>query len=74
MKKDFCKLKNNSFSGKTIKKKINARLVDNAKNIRHIKISFRDEKEAKILFQKLPFYNIPIEKPYIKCPLTLTIH
>ena len=25
-----------------------------------------DEKEAKILFQKLPFYNVSIEKPRIK--------
>ena len=27
---------------------------------------FWDEREAKILFQKLPFYNALIEKPYIK--------
>ena len=31
-----------------------------------IKVSFWDEKEAKKLFQKLPFYNIFIEKPKIK--------
>ena len=29
-------------------------------------MSFSDEKEAKGLFQKLPFYNIPTEKPRIK--------
>ena len=28
-------------------------------------MSFWDEKEAKRLFQKLPFYNVPIEKPCI---------
>ena len=27
---------------------------------------FGDEKEAKKLFQKLPFYNVLIEKPKIK--------
>ena len=27
---------------------------------------FSDKKEAKILFKELPFYNVPIEKPYIK--------
>ena len=27
---------------------------------------FWDEKEAKILFQKLPFYNTCTEKPCIK--------
>ena len=31
-----------------------------------IKVSFWDEKEGKKLFQKLPFYNIFIEKPKIK--------
>ena len=31
-----------------------------------IKISFRDEKEAKRLFQKLLFYNVLIGKPCIK--------
>ena len=30
-------------------------------------MSFWDEKEAKRLFQKLPFYNGLIEKPLIKC-------
>ena len=25
-----------------------------------------DEKEVKRLLQELPFYNVPIEKPYIK--------
>ena len=29
-------------------------------------MSFWDKKEAKKLFQKLPFYNILIEKPKIK--------
>ena len=29
-------------------------------------MSFCDEKEAKRLFQKLPFYNTLIEKPRIK--------
>ena len=31
-----------------------------------IKVSFWDEKEAKKSFQKLPFYNMFIEKPKIK--------
>ena len=31
-----------------------------------IKVNFWDEKEAKKLFQKLPFYNMFIEKPKIK--------
>ena len=31
-----------------------------------IKMSFWDEKEAKRLFQKLPVYNVSIEKPCIK--------
>ena len=29
-------------------------------------MSFWNEKEAKRLFQKLPFYNVLIEKPKIK--------
>ena len=29
-------------------------------------MSFWDEKEAKIFFQKLPLYNVLIEKPRIK--------
>ena len=29
-------------------------------------MSFWDEKEVKKLFQELPFYNAPVEKPYIK--------
>ena len=29
-------------------------------------MSFWNEKEAKGLFQELPFYNTFIEKPYIK--------
>ena len=29
-------------------------------------MSFWDEKEAKRLFQKLPFYNVLFEKPKIK--------
>ena len=33
---------------------------------RAIKMNFWDEKEAKRLFQKLPFYNVPTEKPRIK--------
>ena len=32
----------------------------------HLKMSFWDEKEAKRLFQELPFYNVLIEKPHIK--------
>ena len=31
----------------------------------HIKMSFWYEKEAKRLFQELPFYNVLIEKPFI---------
>ena len=33
----------------------------------HIKMSFWDEKEVKRLFQELPFHNVLIEKPRIKC-------
>ena len=29
-------------------------------------MGFWDEKETKRLFQKLPFSNVPIEKPHIK--------
>ena len=29
-------------------------------------MSFRDEKEAKRLFEELPFYNPSIKKSYIK--------
>ena len=29
-------------------------------------MSFWDEKEAKRLFQELVFYNVLIEKPYVK--------
>ena len=29
-------------------------------------MSLWDRKQAKILFQKLPFYNVLIEKPHIK--------
>ena len=36
------------------------------KNIGHIKMSFWDEKQAQRLFQEVAFYNVPIEKPYIK--------
>ena len=32
----------------------------------YIKMIFWDEKEAKRLFKKLPFYNVLIEKPCIK--------
>ena len=32
----------------------------------HIKMSFWDRKEAKRLFQELPFCNKFIEKPHIK--------
>ena len=32
----------------------------------HIKISFRNETKAKILIQKLSFYNILTEKPKIR--------
>ena len=32
----------------------------------HIKTNFGDEKKGKRLFQKLPFYNVLIEKPLIK--------
>ena len=31
-----------------------------------IKMNFWDKKEAKRLFQKLPFYNVLIKKPRIK--------
>ena len=53
---------NNSIYGKTI----NARLLIMRKNVTNIKMSFGDKKEAKRLFQKLPFYNVLIEKPRIK--------
>ena len=29
-------------------------------------MSFWDEKEGKVLFQKLPSYNVLVEKPNIK--------
>ena len=35
-------------------------------NIEDIKMSFLDEKEGKMLFQKLQFYNVLIEKQRIK--------
>ena len=35
--------------------------------MRHIKMSFWDEREAKKLLQELPFYNALIEKTRIKC-------
>ena len=35
------------------------------KTTNHIKMSFWHEKEAKGLFQELPFYNTFIEKPRI---------
>ena len=66
MEKYFFKLMNNSVYGKTIKKKISLRSVNNAKNIRHIKRSFGDEKGPKRLFQEPPFYNVPNKEPYIK--------
>ena len=36
--------------------------------MKHIpyKNEFWNEKEAKKIFQTLPFYNVPIEKPEIK--------
>ena len=34
--------------------------------MKDIKMSFGDEKETKILFRKLPFYNTLIEKLRIK--------
>ena len=33
----------------------------------HIKMSSWDEKEAKGLFQELPFYNAFIKKPHSNC-------
>ena len=48
------KFRNNSVYGKTETK------------IVHIKISFRDETKAKILIQKLPFFNILTEKSKIR--------
>ena len=50
----------NSVCGKTIKKNINV------KNISYIKLCFQDEKEAKQLFQELPFSNVLIEKTKVK--------
>ena len=35
--------------------------------MRHIKMSFWNEREAKKLLQELPFYNALIEKTRIKC-------
>ena len=35
---------------------------------------FWDEKEAKNLFQTLPFYNVLIEKPEIKKLLNILLH
>ena len=59
MEKYFSKLVNNSVYGKAIKEKINA------KNMGIIQMSYWIEKEAKRLFQELPFYNIFIENPKI---------
>ena len=36
-------------------------------------MSFWDEKEAKRLFQKLPFYKTFIEKPRIKLPKNIDL-
>ena len=37
-------------------------------------MSFWDEKEAKILFQKFPFFNALIEKPRIKHLKNMDLH
>ena len=34
---------------------------------------FWDKKEAKRLFQRLPFYNILIEKPHMKHPKNINL-
>ena len=44
---------------------INARF-NNAKNMLHVKMNVWNKKEAKELFQELPFYNTFIEMPRIK--------
>ena len=36
-------------------------------------MNFCDEKEAKRLFQKLPFYNVIIQKPCIKDPSNIDL-
>ena len=36
-------------------------------------MSFWNEKETKILFKKLPFYNASINKPYIKSPNNINL-
>ena len=53
---DFFTPMNNGAYGKTI----------NDKNISNTEISFCNEKEAKRLFQELPFDSFLIEKPSIK--------
>ena len=40
MKKDFLKLMNNSFYSKTVTKKINVRLINNAKKYKSYKKTF----------------------------------
>ena len=55
-------LVNSSIYNKTTNARFN-----NAKKYRTLKNNIWDEKEAKWLFQKLPFYNTFIEKPRIKC-------
>ena len=36
------------------------------KNIKHIKMSFSDKKEANRLFQQLVFFNVLIDKSHVK--------
>ena len=60
--RDIFTLVNSSIYNKTTNARFN-----NAKKYRTLKNNIWDEREAKWLFQKLPFYNTFIEKPRIKC-------
>ena len=55
---------NNSVYGKTINAKFSNYKKKN--NNKMYKNDLLAKKGAKILFQKLPFYNVLIEKPRIK--------
>ena len=63
---DIFRLMNNSVYDETTNKQKILDLIM-PKDMRYIKMNFWDEEEeAKVLFQKLLFYNTFIEKPRIK--------
>ena len=72
-KKGFLKLindktiiKNEFLEERDVFRLMNKGKIKQQKHISHIKKSFWNEKEAKRLFQELPFYNTFIKKPSIK--------